>query len=241
MGELKGTVTIQELGANAGFLLSSTGKQPKWSSLLPEQADKKKKNINKKKKNTVIDHKTKKKLSPQWYFKINVWANLQTLELICIWLSCRIHSSHDLLLDLIRVELELMSQDAGAYRLRLQEHVEIDSLSILQNVFVNRFYNIYCRPLARGVSGYLLDTPLLILNTLYPYVLCIMQWDEKELDTQFTPRPKCVFLDTQFTPNVYIWTPNSPRIVYFWTPNSPQMYIFGQPILKSWLKCWSTG
>ena len=26
--------------------------------------------------------------------------------------------------------------------------------------------------------------------------LCIMQWDEKELDTQFTP-------------NVYFWTPNS--------------------------------
>ena len=42
----------------------------------------------------------------------------------------------------------------------------------------------------------------------------IMQWDEKELDTQFTPN------------------------VYFWTPNSPQMCIFGHPILKSWLKPW---
>ena len=40
------------------------------------------------------------------------------------------------------------------------------------------------RPLAREV------TPK------YPYVLCIMQWDEKELDTRFTP-------------NVYFWIPNS--------------------------------
>ena len=30
----------------------------------------------------------------------------------------------------------------------------------------------------------------------YPYFFCIMQWDEKELDTQFTQ-------------NVYFWTPNS--------------------------------
>ena len=29
----------------------------------------------------------------------------------------------------------------------------------------------------------------------YPYFLCIMQWDEKELDTQFTPH--VYVLDTQ--------------------------------------------
>ena len=52
------------------------------------------------------------------------------------------------------------------------------------------------RPLARGVSGCLLDILLLILDTLISIFLCIMQWDEKELDTQFTP-------------NVYFWTPNS--------------------------------
>ena len=41
-----------------------------------------------------------------------------------------------------------------------------------------------------------LDTLLLILDTLISILFCIMQWDEKELDAQFTP--KCVFLDTQF-------------------------------------------
>ena len=52
------------------------------------------------------------------------------------------------------------------------------------------------RPLARGVSGCLLGTLLLILDTLISIFLCILQRDEKELDTQFTP-------------NVYFWTPNS--------------------------------
>ena len=53
------------------------------------------------------------------------------------------------------------------------------------------------RPLARGVSGCLLDTLLLIFDTLI-HIFCVflMQWDEKKLDTQFTP-------------NVYFWTPNS--------------------------------
>ena len=37
---------------------------------------------------------------------------------------------------------------------------------------------------------------LLILDTLISIFLCIMQCDEKELDTQFTP-------------NLYFWTPNS--------------------------------
>ena len=44
--------------------------------------------------------------------------------------------------------------------------------------------------LARGVSGCLFGHPD------YPYLLCIMQWDEKELDIQVIP-------------NVYFWTPNS--------------------------------
>ena len=53
------------------------------------------------------------------------------------------------------------------------------------------------RPLARGVSACLLDTILLSLDTLISiFFLCIMQWNEKELDTHFTP-------------NVYFWTPNS--------------------------------
>ena len=39
------------------------------------------------------------------------------------------------------------------------------------------------RPLARGV----LNTLLLILDTLISIFLFIMQWDEKELDTKFTP------------------------------------------------------
>ena len=54
------------------------------------------------------------------------------------------------------------------------------------------------RPLTRGVSSCrFLHTLLLILDTLISiFFLCIMQWDEKELDTQFTP-------------NVYFWTLNS--------------------------------
>ena len=40
------------------------------------------------------------------------------------------------------------------------------------------------RPLARGVFRCPLDT--LILDTLISILFCIMQWDEKELDTQFT-------------------------------------------------------
>ena len=53
------------------------------------------------------------------------------------------------------------------------------------------------RHLARGVSGSLLDTLLLILDTPNIHIFVyIRQWDEKELDTQFNP-------------NVYFWTPNS--------------------------------
>ena len=53
------------------------------------------------------------------------------------------------------------------------------------------------RSWARGVCGCLLDTLLLISDTLISvFFVCIMQWDDKELDTQFTP-------------NVYFWTPNS--------------------------------
>ena len=51
------------------------------------------------------------------------------------------------------------------------------------------------KPLARGESGCLLDTLLLILDTLIYIFLCLMQWDKKVLETQFTA-------------NVYIWTPN---------------------------------
>ena len=57
----------------------------------------------------------------------------------------------------------------------------------------------YIRPLTTWVSGCLLDTLLLILefgHPTYPFFVCIIQWDEKELDSLFTP-------------NVYFWTPNS--------------------------------
>ena len=50
------------------------------------------------------------------------------------------------------------------------------------------------RPLARGVSGCLLDTLLLILDTLISIFFVYNATDEMELDTQFTP-------------NVYFWTP----------------------------------
>ena len=40
--------------------------------------------------------------------------------------------------------------------------------------------------------------------------------------------PKCVYLHTQFTPNVYIWT-----------PNSPQMCIFGHPISEFGISQWA--
>ena len=52
------------------------------------------------------------------------------------------------------------------------------------------------RPLAIVVSGCLLDTIMMMFDTQISIVFCIMQWDEKALDTQFTP-------------NVYFWTPSS--------------------------------
>ena len=47
--------------------------------------------------------------------------------------------------------------------------------------------NVFSRPLARGVS---------FAHPNIHIFLCTMQWDEKELDIQFTP-------------NVHFWTPNS--------------------------------
>ena len=75
-------------------------------------------------------------------------------------------------------------------RMWLQHIDQVLGYNILTNSWLQH------RALARGMSGCLLDTLLLILDTLIFIILCIMQWDEKELDTQFTP-------------NVHIWTPNS--------------------------------
>ena len=46
------------------------------------------------------------------------------------------------------------------------------------------------RPLAKGVSGCLLDTLISIF-------LCIMQWDEKELDAKFTPNAEMATFKNQ--------------------------------------------
>ena len=42
-------------------------------------------------------------------------------------------------------------------------------------------------------------------------ILCIMQWDEKELDTQFTQ-------------NVYFWTPSSEILAKALSPNVAEQY-----------------
>ena len=85
--------------------------------------------------------------------------------------------------------------------------------SLIQSALKNKLLSTYqaCsgnnipgRPLARGVSGCLLDT--LFADSGHPNIhifLFIMWWDEKELDTQFTP-------------NVYFWTVDTQ----FWSPDS---------------------